>query len=291
MATPNEAAPAAPAAEEPKTAKLTPTDQNATSVPPTTPSAPTNSDEKPKSGAQPAVSPKNVDEKSKTGPPPPISPKNDDKSKAGAPVASPSAAGAPAAPKDEKPKPAAAASPAAAPKDEKAKPAAGAKEKEEGSGAGQSQTGSLNAPATPGGPEAKQNTPVSGQALPNSHALALANAKAAAILCINPNKAVFSTTGGVSKHLMINKSNDRLAIKIRSSNNFFFRVNPVYSFLDGNSVNELEVIRLNGGGAKQDKLQLIYVICSDADTDPTKLFGLRAKVRSVILPITTALAN
>lgn len=86
---------------------------------------------------------------------------------------------------------------------------------------------------------------------------------------------------------MINKSADRLAIKIRSSNNFFFRVNPVYSFLDCQSVNELEVIRLPGGGAKQDKLQLIYVICSDNDTDATKLFGLRAKVRSVILPIST----
>uniref|UniRef100_A0AC35ETD8 Major sperm protein n=1 Tax=Panagrolaimus sp. PS1159 TaxID=55785 RepID=A0AC35ETD8_9BILA len=109
-------------------------------------------------------------------------------------------------------------------------------------------------------------------------------------LCINPNKAAFTTAGGVSKHLMINKSADRLAIKIRSSNNFFFRVNPVYSFLDCNAVNELEVIRLIGGGAKQDKLQVIYVTCTENDTDPTKLFGLRAKVRSVILPIATIAA-
>uniref|UniRef100_A0AC34FCP9 Major sperm protein n=1 Tax=Panagrolaimus sp. ES5 TaxID=591445 RepID=A0AC34FCP9_9BILA len=110
-------------------------------------------------------------------------------------------------------------------------------------------------------------------------------------LCINPNKAVFTTAGGVSKHLMINKSNLRLAIKIRSSNNFFFRVNPVYSFLDCNAVNELEVIRLVGGGAKQDKLQVIYVTCAENDTDPTKLFGLRANVRSVILPIVTTAAS
>uniref|UniRef100_A0A914PPV7 Major sperm protein n=1 Tax=Panagrolaimus davidi TaxID=227884 RepID=A0A914PPV7_9BILA len=112
-----------------------------------------------------------------------------------------------------------------------------------------------------------------------------ASPRIAPTLCINPNKAAFTTAGGVSKHLMINKSADRLAIKIRSSNNFFFRVNPVYSFLDCNAV-----IRLIGGGAKQDKLQVIYVTCTENDTDPTKLFGLRAKVRSVILPITTVAA-
>lgn len=93
------------------------------------------------------------------------------------------------------------------------------------------------------------------------------------------------------RHLMINKSSDRLAIKIRSSNNFFFRVNPVYSFLDCNAVNELEVTRLpGGGGTNKDKLQIIYVVCAETDTDATKLFGLRAKVRSVILPISTTTA-
>uniref|UniRef100_A0A914Z6P8 Major sperm protein n=1 Tax=Panagrolaimus superbus TaxID=310955 RepID=A0A914Z6P8_9BILA len=128
-------------------------------------------------------------------------------------------------------------------------------------------------------------TPLSAvPALPRSSSPA---PKAIPTLCINPNKAVFTTAGGVSKHLMINKSNQRLAIKIRSSNNFFFRVNPVYSFLDCNAVNELEVIRLVGGGAKQDKLQVIYVTCTENDTDATKLFGLRAHVRSVILPIVT----
>lgn len=53
-------------------------------------------------------------------------------------------------------------------------------------------------------------------------------------------------------------------------------------------MNELEMIRFPGDGAKQDKLQLIYVVCTDTNTDATKLFGLRVKVRSVILPIKTS---
>lgn len=37
----------------------------------------------------------------------------------------------------------------------------------------------------------------------------------------------------------------RLAIKVRCSNNKFFRVNPVYVFLDSGTMNELEVRSLD----------------------------------------------
>ena len=102
--------------------------------------------------------------------------------------------------------------------------------------------------------------------------------------------------------MLMNHSADRLAIKVRCSNNEFFRVNPVFSFLDPGSMNELEMIRLQGGAARRkDMLQLIYVVCRDNDTgwpppvvltcaavlDATQLFTKRARTKSLVVPLTT----
>lgn len=48
-----------------------------------------------------------------------------------------------------------------------------------------------------------------------------------------------------------------------------------------------QVIRLQGGSAKKDKLQLLFTIARDEDVDPVQLFGKGAKVRSLIMPIMT----
>uniref|UniRef100_A0A915DCT9 Major sperm protein n=1 Tax=Ditylenchus dipsaci TaxID=166011 RepID=A0A915DCT9_9BILA len=110
---------------------------------------------------------------------------------------------------------------------------------------------------------------------------------AAFAFSVEPNRAAFTTEGGVSKHMLMNHSQDRLAIKVRCSNNQYFRVNPVYSFLDCGAVSELEMIRLQGGLPRKDMLQLIFVVCRDNDADPSQLFTQKAKTRSLVLPLTT----
>lgn len=43
------------------------------------------------------------------------------------------------------------------------------------------------------------------------------------------------------RHIATNHSPDRLVVKVRCSNNQYFRVNPVYTFIDSGAMNELEV--------------------------------------------------
>ncbi|KAI6172517.1 Major sperm protein [Aphelenchoides besseyi] len=106
-------------------------------------------------------------------------------------------------------------------------------------------------------------------------------------LSLNPPRAWFTTLGGVSKHIICNHSCDRLALKVRCSNNHIYRVNPVYSFLESGQAHEFEVIRLQGGEARKDKLQILFTIARENDLVPSSLFGNTAKVRSLIVPIIT----
>uniref|UniRef100_A0A1I7SW97 Major sperm protein n=1 Tax=Bursaphelenchus xylophilus TaxID=6326 RepID=A0A1I7SW97_BURXY len=106
-------------------------------------------------------------------------------------------------------------------------------------------------------------------------------------LTIDPPRAWFTTLGGISKHLLCNHGPDRLAMKVRCSNNHAFRVNPVFSFLSEGQTQEFELIRLQGGEPRKDKVQLLFTIARDSDNDPVQLFGNNSKVRSVVLHITT----
>lgn len=47
------------------------------------------------------------------------------------------------------------------------------------------------------------------------------------------------------------------------------------------------MIRLQGGEVRKDKIQLLFTIARDDDTEPAQLFGKSAKVRSIILPVIT----
>uniref|UniRef100_F1L9R9 Major sperm protein n=1 Tax=Ascaris suum TaxID=6253 RepID=F1L9R9_ASCSU len=106
-------------------------------------------------------------------------------------------------------------------------------------------------------------------------------------LFVEPQKVVFTTKGGRSSHILINESNVRLAIKVRCSNNKFFRVNPVYVFLDSGTMNELEVLRLPGGEAGIDQLLLCYVVAKDDDNDLKALFTLATKLQWIAITIAT----
>uniref|UniRef100_A0A915B3E3 Major sperm protein n=1 Tax=Parascaris univalens TaxID=6257 RepID=A0A915B3E3_PARUN len=106
-------------------------------------------------------------------------------------------------------------------------------------------------------------------------------------LFVEPQKVVFTTKGGRSNHILINESNVRLAIKVRCSNNKFFRVYPVYMFLDSGTMNELEVLRLPGGDAGIDQLLLCYVVAKDDDNDVKALFTLATKLQWIAITLST----
>uniref|UniRef100_F1L8N2 Major sperm protein n=1 Tax=Ascaris suum TaxID=6253 RepID=F1L8N2_ASCSU len=106
-------------------------------------------------------------------------------------------------------------------------------------------------------------------------------------LTVDPTEAEFSVAGGMSTLMLLNESNVRFAIKIKTSNNQFFRVNPVYSFLDSGAMNELEIFRLPGGMPRVDKLLLCYVIAKEEDTNAKALFNLRAKIQNVYVKLKT----
>ncbi|CAD5212103.1 unnamed protein product [Bursaphelenchus okinawaensis] len=96
-------------------------------------------------------------------------------------------------------------------------------------------------------------------------------------LTIDPPRAWFTTLGGVSRHLLCNHGPDRLAMKVRCSNNHAFRVNPVFLFLGEGHTQEFELIRLQGGEPRKDKVQLLFTVARYSDEDPASLFGQNAK--------------
>uniref|UniRef100_A0A915C8X1 Major sperm protein n=1 Tax=Parascaris univalens TaxID=6257 RepID=A0A915C8X1_PARUN len=106
-------------------------------------------------------------------------------------------------------------------------------------------------------------------------------------LTVDPTEAEFSVAGGMSTLMILNESNVRFAIKIKTSNNQYFRVNPVYSFLDSGAMNELEIFRLPGGMPRVDKLLLCYVIAKEEDTNAKALFTLRANIQNVYVKLKT----
>uniref|UniRef100_A0AC34QTT3 Major sperm protein n=1 Tax=Panagrolaimus sp. JU765 TaxID=591449 RepID=A0AC34QTT3_9BILA len=77
-------------------------------------------------------------------------------------------------------------------------------------------------------------------------------------LYLAPRVAEYSPSkGGTSRHLMVNGTPDRMAIKIKCSNNEIFRVSPVYTCLDPGCSQRLQVIR-DPGEPKVDKLIVLY---------------------------------
>ncbi|KAI6213269.1 Major sperm protein [Aphelenchoides besseyi] len=73
-----------------------------------------------------------------------------------------------------------------------------------------------------------------------------------------PHVAQYSSrSGGASRHLMANETNNRLAIKIKCSNNDVYRVSSVYTILEPGYSQRLQVVR-DPGKPGTDKLILLY---------------------------------
>uniref|UniRef100_A0A914EP99 Major sperm protein n=1 Tax=Acrobeloides nanus TaxID=290746 RepID=A0A914EP99_9BILA len=66
-----------------------------------------------------------------------------------------------------------------------------------------------------------------------------------------------SKKGGASRHLMVNGSSERIAIKIKCSNNNAYRVSPVYTIIEPGFSQRLQVVR-DPGEPQVDKLILLY---------------------------------
>jgi uncharacterized protein (DUF2126 family) len=62
-------------------------------------------------------------------------------------------------------------------------------------------------------------------------------------LAVAPKHAHYSAdTGGASRHLMVNGSAERIAIKVKCSNNHRYRISPVYTVLEPGCAQRLQVI-------------------------------------------------
>lgn len=79
---------------------------------------------------------------------------------------------------------------------------------------------------------------------PKSPAVASINGEL--LLSVDPDSATYQPTGGNSEHMLVNLSSERLAIKVRCSDNSLFRVNPVFVFIEPGQCTNLVVTRLPG---------------------------------------------
>ncbi|PIO62449.1 MSP domain protein [Teladorsagia circumcincta] len=63
-------------------------------------------------------------------------------------------------------------------------------------------------------------------------------------LSVDPEVATFTTAGGKSEHMLVNLSDNHLAVKVRCSNNQLYRVRPVYQVVETGQCKSLIVTRL-----------------------------------------------
>ncbi|PAV63413.1 hypothetical protein WR25_11434 [Diploscapter pachys] len=78
-------------------------------------------------------------------------------------------------------------------------------------------------------------------------------------LFVSPRTSYYSATqGGGSRHMMVNGSNQRVAIKIKCSDNELYRVSPVYCLLEPGHAQRLQIVR-DAGPAKIDKIVMNYI--------------------------------
>uniref|UniRef100_A0A0M3ICH1 MSP domain-containing protein n=1 Tax=Ascaris lumbricoides TaxID=6252 RepID=A0A0M3ICH1_ASCLU len=85
-----------------------------------------------------------------------------------------------------------------------------------------------------------------------------------------------ASKGGGSRHLLMNTGKERIVIKIKCSNNEFYRVSPVYSFLNPGKALRLYIVR-DPGPAKVDKLVLIYM--SSTCKNPREAFATQIETQ------------
>ncbi|GMS84968.1 hypothetical protein PENTCL1PPCAC_7143 [Pristionchus entomophagus] len=90
--------------------------------------------------------------------------------------------------------------------------------------------------------------------------------------------------GGTSMHQLINSCAKRVAFKVRTSNNKYYRIKPVFGFIEAGQASNLEITRLPGGSDKADRLHVVYVeVSPDVKQAEKALQGLATKQFIVLL--------
>ncbi|KAK5985513.1 hypothetical protein GCK32_013893, partial [Trichostrongylus colubriformis] len=91
------------------------------------------------------------------------------------------------------------------------------------------------------------------------------------ILKVEPPKATFKPSGGVSVHTITNKGLTRLVYKIKCSNNNEYGIHPVYGFIEPMSSSLVMITRLPGI-PKEDKMVIQWVEAAADAKDPREAF-------------------
>ncbi|KAK6021459.1 MSP domain protein [Ostertagia ostertagi] len=90
-------------------------------------------------------------------------------------------------------------------------------------------------------------------------------------LKVEPPKATFKSTGGLSNHTLTNKSKARLVFKIKCSNNNEYGIHPVYGFIEPMASTIIMITRLPGN-PKEDKAVIQWVEATADAKDPKEAF-------------------
>ncbi|ETN81171.1 hypothetical protein RB195_006298 [Necator americanus] len=90
-------------------------------------------------------------------------------------------------------------------------------------------------------------------------------------LSIDPEVATFTPAGGKSEHMLVNLSNNHLAVKVRCSNNNLYRVHPVYQVIEMGQCKSLIVTR-HLGPARCDRLVIQYLPTTDLKCNLIQFF-------------------
>ncbi|VDO84397.1 unnamed protein product [Heligmosomoides polygyrus] len=88
---------------------------------------------------------------------------------------------------------------------------------------------------------------------------------------VEPPKARFNTSGGVSMHNVTNKGLNRIVFKIKCSNNNEYGIHPVYGFIEGMSPVPIKITRLPGT-PKEDRMVIQWTNATPDMKDPKEAF-------------------
>lgn len=104
---------------------------------------------------------------------------------------------------------------------------------------------------------------------------------------LEPKELRFTGNGGQTKLNLENKTGNRVAIKMKCSDNALYHLSPVYQFIDRDGKASVEITRAIGA-VKPDKLEVVFAEASDELIDAQEVFKSAAantKFASTSVPV------
>ncbi|KHJ79219.1 MSP domain protein [Oesophagostomum dentatum] len=111
------------------------------------------------------------------------------------------------------------------------------------------------------------------------------------LVTVDPLSSKFQTSGGRSKHNILNVGDKRIAFKIKCSNSDEYRIEPVFGFVEKVASAEVNVLRMPGK-PKEDKMVIYYVTAPPEAKDPETAYreataDSNAAVQTITVPLIT----